>query len=214
MPNVYEHRIWNEPYVFNHKGERVLIRDEWQEVFGNTHPITLELACGKGEYALGLAQRYPDRNFIAIDNKGNRLWHGAKYALEQGLRNVVFLRAELLHIAYFFAAQSVSEIWITFADPFPNKRDIKRRLVSPRFMQLFLPLMQRPAMFHLKHDNDGYYHYCKEVIQELGGTILVDLPDVYDTTVTKTVVQEIQTFYEKSHLQEGRTIKYLHWIIK
>lgn len=213
MPNVYEHLVWNEPYVYNYLGERVLIREQWQQVFGNDHPILLEVACGKGEYAIGLAARYPDRNYVAIDNKGNRLWHGAKYALDHGLKNVVFLRTELLHLAYFFPAQSVSEIWITFADPFPNKRDIKRRLVSPRFMQLFLPLMKRPALFHLKHDNDAYYDYCKEVIKDMKGKIITDLPDVYDKTVTKTVVQEIQTFYEKSHLSEGRIIKYLHWIL-
>ncbi|MEK7256021.1 MAG: tRNA (guanosine(46)-N7)-methyltransferase TrmB, partial [Bacteroidota bacterium] len=119
FPNVYENYNADEPRLLGENGVEVDLKGKWaSQHFKNDHPLTLELACGKGEYTVGLAQRFPERNFIGVDVKGARIWRGAKTALEAGVPNAAFLRTRIEQLALFFEKDEVSEIWITFPDPF------------------------------------------------------------------------------------------------
>jgi len=182
--------------------------------FENDHPIVLELACGKGEYTLGLAKMFPNKNFIGVDIKGNRIWRGAKDALDQGLSNVAFLRIRIEWIEKFFANEEVDEIWITFPDPFPRKSKVNRRLTSPFFLRKFRPLLKHPGIVHLKTDADSLFEFTREVIQENDFVQAVEiLEDVYTQSTIKEELK-IKTFYEKQHLEAGKSIKYIKLHIK
>lgn len=179
----------------------------WDRHFGNNHPLVLELACGKGDYTLGLARKFPDKNFIGIDLKGNRIWKGARTALDEGLSNAAFLRSRIDVIDRCFAPGSVAEIWITFPDPYLRKSKAKKRLTHPRFLHLYQRILAPGSPLHLKTDSDELYAFTREVIQENHCEILQEVFDVY-ATVPEEVLQ-IQTFYEKMHLKEGTTIHYM-----
>ncbi len=209
--NVFEHTDWLTEEVMVQQGTTVLLKSHWQQYFGNEAPITLEVACGKGEYTLALAERHPDRNFVGIDLKGNRLWHGAKKALDKGLNNVAFLRCQLLNITKFFQPKSVTSIWITFADPYPNVSDEKRRLVSPRFLTLYKSIATAQATLHLKHDDDAYVQYAREQLQLKNAEELEYYADVHNGTCVDTLLTDVTTYYEKMHLDDGRSIKYVKW---
>src|SRR6187551_2704471 len=142
------------------------IKGNWGEkVFHNDHPITLELACGRGEYSVNLAKLFPERNFIGVDIKGERIWKGSTWALDENLSNVAFLRTQILLIENFFAEAEIDEIWMTFPDPRPRKRDIKRRLTSPRFIEMYKKLAKPGSYIRLKTDNTGLFEYSLEEIQ-------------------------------------------------
>jgi tRNA (guanine-N7-)-methyltransferase len=209
--NVFEHIDWLSDEVKINKTKQLVLKHHWAEYFNNNQPITLELACGKGEYTLALAEAHPELNFVGIDLKGNRLWHGAKKAQEKGLKNVAFLRCQLLHIARFFNPQSVAEIWITFADPYPNASDEKRRLTSPRFFDFYKQIILPNANFHLKHDNPEYIKYTRGSIELSYGTELEYIENVHDGNCNNPLLTEIKTFYEHDHLSKNRTIGYLRW---
>lgn len=141
------------------------MQGQWHTYFGNTNPIVLELACGKGEYTLGLAQLYPSKNFIGIDVKGNRIWVGAKKAIQQNLKNATFLRIQIDGIANNFAHGEVDEIWITFPDPQLRISKSKKRLTHPKFLRLYQQLLKPGGSIHLKTDSPQLYQFTKRVIE-------------------------------------------------
>ncbi|MCL4120330.1 UNVERIFIED_CONTAM: hypothetical protein GTU68_012628 [Idotea baltica] len=189
------------------------LKGRWaKDHFNNDNPITLELACGKGEYTLGLAERYPDRNFIGVDIKGARIWKGAKAALERNMSNVAFLRTRIEQITHFFAAGEVDSIWITFADPFLGKPN--RRLTSPYFLSAYRKIMQPEAILHLKTDDSTLYESSLEVLTaDPSAQIVYQNNDIYSGPLY-TPELEIKTFYEQQHLKSGRLIKYVRFTLK
>ncbi|HLT42089.1 MAG TPA: tRNA (guanosine(46)-N7)-methyltransferase TrmB [Sphingobacteriaceae bacterium] len=179
--------------------------------FGNENPIVLELACGKGEYSVNMAKHFPNKNFIGVDSKGNRIWRGAKTALEEGIENVAFLRIQIDHILDYFEENEVSEIWITFPDPQPQVSREKKRLTSPRFLERYKIILEDTGFMHLKTDNDGLHQYTAEILQELNYTILAKTEDLYKSDILDEILQ-IKTFYEKKYLAVGKSINYLKWV--
>lgn len=194
------------PTVFQRDGR---MKGRWHsEYFKNKHPIVLELACGKGDYTRGMAALFPEKNFIGVDIKGNRLWTAARLAEQAELHNVAFIREQIDHLGDYFEPGEVSEIWITFPDPFPRKREIKKRLTSPKFLNVYRTFLPSGAHIHLKTDSDSLYAYTLEVIAEQKLQVYKNYPDIYAAGVAHEVYN-IQTYYEQMHLKEGRTIKYV-----
>jgi tRNA (guanine-N7-)-methyltransferase len=184
-------------------------KDKWNTgYFKNTHPIVLELGCGKGEYTVNLAVMFPTKNFIGIDYKGNRIWRGAKTALEDGVNNVAFLRIQIETILDYFAPGEVDEIWITFPDPQPQVSREKKRLTSPRFLDKYKQLLKPGGVIHLKTDNDGFHLYTSEKIYETGLFLHIKTEDLYHSEYANEVLS-IKTFYEKKYLKENKNINYL-----
>ncbi len=208
FPNVYQNLDYKEPRARDHKGEIVELKGNWHNHFGNDKPLTLELACGKGDYARALAKNFPERNFIGIDIKGNRLWVGAKEAIDLGVNNVAFLRTQIQYLAHFFAPQEVQEIWITFPDPQLGKA--RKRLTFPRFLDIYKQVLAPNHVMHLKTDSPELYEYTMETLQELGYPILYNNDDIYSRPLDFPEL-EYKTFYEQMHLQHGKTIKYIRW---
>ena len=188
------------------------IRGVWlPEFFKNSNPITLELACGRGEYTIGLARLFPDKNFIGVDIKGERIWKGSTIALEEKLNNAAFLRTQILTIENFFEPGEVNEIWLTFPDPRPRKRDIKRRLTSPRFLDTYKRLLQNGGFVRLKTDNTQLYEYTLEQLQMRSDiSDLVYTADVYTSELQKECF-DIKTRYEQEFTKKGENIKYLRF---
>lgn len=179
--------------------------------FHNDGPITLELACGRGEYTVGLARLFPDRNFIGVDIKGERIWKGSTWALEQNLTNAAFLRTHILMIENFFEPGEADEIWLTFPDPRPRKRDIKRRLTSPRFLEMYKKLVRPGGYIRLKTDNTLLYEYTLEEVQ--GRKDIADLQftsDLYASDLRPECF-DIRTRYEEEFASKGEKIKYLRF---
>lgn len=186
------------------------MQGNWHSFFKNEYPITLELACGKGEYSVGLGNMYSNRNFIGVDIKGNRIWRGAKTAIEQGLNNVAFLRTEIDKINFYFAKNEVSEIWITFPDPQLRLSKAKKRLTHPKFLRLYQQLLQPNGLIHLKTDSPDLYHFTKTVIELYELELLVDYNDAYSV---ENIQQElkIKTHYEKLDIAKSNRIHYLQF---
>lgn len=184
------------------------LRGNWRkEYFHNENPIVLELGCGKGDYTLALARRNPNVNYIGIDRKGARLWRGCKDALEEKLANVAFLRITIDNIGQYFAEDEVDEIWVTFPDP--QIQHERRRLVSPRFVGYYRQVMKSGGgILNLKTDSRELYQYVLEVSPEQGWQILENVGNVYEEECAE-VLKNVQTFYEKMWLSEGRAISYL-----
>ncbi|MCD4761203.1 tRNA (guanosine(46)-N7)-methyltransferase TrmB [bacterium] len=173
----------------------------------NTKTLSLELACGKGEYTLALAKRNKNQTFIGIDSQGERIWRGAKQAQVEKLKNVFFLRIQIENLNKYFLKNSVDQIWITFPDPFPRKGQIKKRLTSPRFLKIYKKILKPQGQIHLKTDDLNLFNYSIETINQFGGEILEELPDLYSQK--HNVLLDIQTYYEKMHLKKGKAINYL-----
>lgn len=184
------------------------MKGNWKDYFRNENPITLELACGKGEYSVGLGREHPDRNFIGVDIKGNRIYIGAKKSLAEGLGNVAFLRAQIGQLTEYFAQNEVEEIWIIFPDPFLRKGKAKNRLTHPRFLRLYQQVLKPGARIHLKTDSPELYEFTREVIAEHDLILHEDVADIY-AKGRATGPLAIQTHYEGLHLADGRTIYYL-----
>ena len=184
------------------------LKGKWgRDYFHNDNPITVELGCGKGDYTIAMAKRYPDRNFIGIDRKGARLWRGCKDAIEGEMSNVAFLRINIDNIGYYFEKGEVSEIWVTFPDPQPKSE--RRRLVSPRFVGFYREVLpESGGVLNLKTDSRLLYEYVHETAPQEQWTVLEDVENVY-TQPADALLTEVQTFYEKMWLAEGRTISYL-----
>ncbi|MEX2585498.1 MAG: tRNA (guanosine(46)-N7)-methyltransferase TrmB, partial [Balneolaceae bacterium] len=170
--------------------------------------ITLELACGRGDLAIALAKRYPDRNFIGVDIKGARLWNGARRVLDEGLENVQFLRIYIEHLADYFASEEVAEIWITFPDPFLKSRDARKRLTSPRFLSLYRRVLKPGGIVHLKTDSRELFEYTLSIFEEEPVSICRVVRDIYREAPGDPFLA-LQTTYEKRHLEDGRVIRYL-----
>ncbi len=187
------------------------LKGKWnRDFFGNDNPIVLELGCGKGEYAIGLAQRHPEKNYIGIDIKGARMWVGCKKVEELGLKNVAFIRTRITLIESFFAENEVDEIWLTFSDPHPRKGHARKRLSSPQYLARYSSFLKDENRIHVKTDNPGLFAYTQEVIRE-GGHELGDISDDVYGKGAPPEVMEIQTFYEQMWIEEGRTIHYLNF---
>lgn len=185
-------------------------KGKWHDIFGNNNPIIVEFACGKGEYSLGLAKLFPEFNYIGVDIKGNRLWKGAKNALEQGLTNVRFLRIQIDNAAQYFAPGEVYEAWITFPDPQPQKR--YKRLCSGKFLNIYREIMNPEGRLNIKTDSDLFYETALEqaVLDSL--TVISNVDDVYKLDPLPEFLN-IQTFYENIWLKEGKKIKFVRMIL-
>lgn len=181
---------------------------KWNDFFKNQNRITLELACGKGEYAVGLGALHPDQNFIGIDLKGNRLWVGARKALQQNLKNVAFLRVQIDQITDFFSKDEVTALWITFPDPQLRQSKAKKRLTHPKFLRLYQQLLVPSGLIHLKTDSPDLYHFTKLVIELYGCVLHTDLADV---SKEKDIAGElkIKTHYESLDIAGSNRIHYL-----
>ncbi|NND77725.1 MAG: tRNA (guanosine(46)-N7)-methyltransferase TrmB [Flavobacteriales bacterium] len=190
------------------------LKGKWCEYFGNENPIVLELACGKGEYTVGMARKYPEKNFIGIDIKGARMWRGAKTSIEDGMSNVTFLRTRIEFIDRFFKEDEVSEIWITFADPHKKKRNAKHRLTHPFFLDKYKPILKKEGTVNLKSDSTFLTDFTFDVIHERGLKVHCQTLDVYGFGKQKfndelNDILSIRTFYEKRWIEEGKKIKFI-----
>lgn len=183
---------------------------KWHEHFGNSHPITLELACGKGEYTIGLALLNPERNYMGLDLKGNRIWVGARQALEKGLRNVAFLRTQIDKITDYFSPGEVSEIWITFPDPQLRASRSKKRLTHPAFLRRYQQILVPGGYIHLKTDSPDLYFFTKEVIRRYRLEISADIEDVHGQENTDETLK-ICTHYESLDISGSHRIYYLRF---
>ena len=184
----------------------------WHEFFKNNHPITLELACGKGEYAVGLAKLHPTINTIGVDIKGNRIWRGAKTALDEGLHNVAFLRTEIDKLTNYFAPNEVADIWITFPDPQLSLSKAKKRLTHPKFLRLYQQVLTENGTINLKTDSPSLYHFTKTVINLFNLELLVDFDDAY-SQLNISPVLAIKTYYESLDIAQSKRIHYLKFKI-
>lgn len=200
-----------EPPVVEHLIKEHHLRGKWKELFfGNNHPLVLELACGKGEYTVGLANRYPEKNFIGIDIKGARMWRGAKTATKEKILNAGFLRTRIEFAGAFFAPGEVDEIWITFPDPQPKKA--LKRLTSSRFLSYYQQFLKPGHPVHLKTDNKDLFQYSYE---------LVKYNELRVEAFTRDLNKEqgfddarsIQTYYEEKFLAEGLKIQYMCFLL-
>jgi tRNA (guanine-N7-)-methyltransferase len=191
------------------------IKGNWKkDYFKNNNPITLELACGRGEYTIGLAARFPERNYIGVDIKGERIWKGSTLAVEQKLNNVAFLRTQILMIENFLEPAEADEIWLTFPDPRPRKRDVKRRLTSGRYIDLYKSLTRSGSYVRFKTDNTALFEYTLEEMQARQD--IEDLRytfDVYNSDLRDECF-DIKTRYEQEFASKGETIKYLRFRFK
>jgi len=183
------------------------LKGNWKsDFFGNENPLILELGCGKGEYAVELAEKFPDINFIGVDIKGARLWKGSKIALGKGLKNVAFLRTNIEIITQFFGPGEVDEIWLTFPDPQMKKS--RKRLTSTTFLNKYRYFLKKDGIIHLKTDSNFQYTYTREMVLLNNFEILADTDNLYESDLLDETLQ-IKTYYEKQWLSRGITIKYL-----
>ncbi len=214
FPNVYENYDAKTPSLIIEDGKEVEMKGSWRKQhFKNDNPLVLELACGRGEYSLSLARNYPNKNFIGLDIKGARIWQGASIALEERLDNVAFVRTRIELIEFFFEKDEIDEIWITFPDPFLRKSKANRRLTSPSFLKLYRTILKKGGIVHLKTDEPNLSEYTLEVIAEDERcNLLYHNDDIYaDKLYLKEL--EYKTYYERMHLENGKTIKYIQYTI-
>lgn len=204
------------PHVFQPsfeqlQSEEFSLKGRWNELFfKNNHPIVLELGCGRGEYAVGLAKLFPEKNFIGIDIKGARMWAGAKQSEEEKLSNVAFLRTVIEQLDSFFAHEEVSEIWITFPDP--QMKKVRKRLTSTRFIQLYQRILRPDGLLHLKSDSPFMYEYTKAMAEANGFVKEVDTDNLYQSGMADEILS-IKTAYERQWLERGMNIRYLRIVV-
>ena len=211
FPNVFQCFDQRRPALIGSTGAEVSFRGRWAAGhFANANPITLELACGRGEYALGLARRLADRNFIGMDIKGARIWKGAKTALEESLSNVVFVRIQIGHLAAVFGPGEIDEIWITFPDPYLKNSKTRKRLTSPKFLAAYRNVLREGGVINLKTDSPELFDFTLSTIAAEGHHLLERIDDVYAAGDLPEELR-ISTYYERMHLAEGRVIRYLRF---
>ena len=210
FPNVYQNYDPKRPCLRYLGGEIVERKGHWAtRHFRNRQAITLELACGGGEYTLALGERFPDRNFIGIDIKGNRIWKGARKAIAADLSNVAFLRTRIEQVNLFFENGEIDEMWITFPDPFLKKSKANRRLTSAAFLERYRQILKIGAVIHLKTDASELFDFTLETLaDQLDFHLELADPDIYKMEALPPELL-VKTFYENMHLKEGRKIKYL-----
>jgi len=191
------------------------IKGNWNTTyFKNDHPISIELACGRGEYSVGMARAIPNRNFIGVDKKGDRLWKGSTWAVDEQLANVAFLRTDILFVESFFEPGEVYEIWLTFPDPRPRKRDAKRRLSSSRYIDMYKKLLRPGGFFRFKTDNTDLFNFTLEELSMRNDLMdFVYTHDLYQSEL-RTECYDIKTKYEEMFAAKGEMIKYLRFRFK
>lgn len=191
------------------------LKGNWNtNYFKNNNPIIVELGCGKGEYTIGLAKRFPDKNFIGVDIKGNRIWTGAKAAIENKLDNVAFIRTRIDFIDTCFSTNEVSEIWITFPDPQPQKSRIRNRLTHTLFINRYKEILMPKGIINLKTDNEPFYDFTKEMILENKLNFIDGTNNLYEDINTRDeVLTSIKTYYEKKFSDLGFKICYLKFSV-
>lgn len=209
---------WTELRSFNHVIEPsfeesfrqdYLLKGKWRsDWFGNDNPIILELGCGKGEYTVGLAGNYPDRNFIGIDIKGARMWRGAKDSHQRQMPNAAFLRTRIEFAGSFFAPGEIDEIWLTFPDPQPKRKREKKRLPAPLFLNLYRQFLKDNGIIHLKTDSRELYDYTLSVVHANRLEIIASVTDLY-AQMPDDPMLSIRTHYEEIFLKQGVPITYL-----
>ena len=204
LPNVLQFPfsvMAETEYSFPYKGS-------WgSEVFGNDHPIIVELGCGRGEYTVELGRRHPENNYIGIDIKGNRMWSGAREAHDKGLSNVRFLRTEIELLSYFFAEGELSELWLTFPDPQMRKR--RKRLTATNFLLMYKGVLGAPMILNLKSDSTFLFTYTKLVAEANGLSILEEYTNLHSEADRDSDLRTIETYYESQWRARGIDIKYL-----
>lgn len=200
-----------QPRVDEIMGKDHPLKGLWGEkIFGNSNPIILELGCGKGEYTIALAERFPENNYIGVDIKGARLWKGAKYATAHKMKNVAFLRTRIDFINSLFGPDEISEIWLTFSDPQPSKP--RKRLSSQLFLDRYSGFLKKDGTIHLKTDSTLLYESTLDVIKEGNHRLLEANDDIYGSGLAeKEPILSIKTFYETMFLAEGKKITYIAW---
>ncbi|WP_405350543.1 tRNA (guanosine(46)-N7)-methyltransferase TrmB [Nonlabens sp. Asnod3-H03] len=189
-------------------------KGKWATFFKNDNPITLELGCGKGEYTIDLARKYPNRNFIGVDIKGARFWRGAKTAIEEGLTNVAFLRTQIELVEYAFGKNEIDEIWITFPDPQIKYKRTKHRMTNPEFLSKYKNILVEGGFINLKTDSEFMHGYTLGLLQGLCEDIVFAHHDIYTHTEAPEEVVSTQTFYEKQYLEQGKAITYLKFRLR
>ncbi|HOG05810.1 MAG TPA: tRNA (guanosine(46)-N7)-methyltransferase TrmB [Paludibacter sp.] len=206
------------PNVFQMTSREILpgksfeYKGKWSKsVFKNNNPIVLELGCGKGEYSVGLAELFPEKNFIGVDIKGARMWTGAKDSLKKNLKNVAFLRTNIEMINHFFATDEVSEIWLTFPDP--QMKKASKRLTSTNFMKRYQQIVKDGGLIHLKTDSQFMFTYTHEMIKANHYTVGMITDDLY-ASVSDDPILNIKTFYEQQWLDRGISIKYIRFVLE
>ena len=207
---VYENKDHENPQLTDSKNNVVDLKGKWcTEHFGNENPLVLELACGRGEYSLGLAQLHPNKNFIGLDIKGARLFQGSEKAIALNLKNVAFLRTRIEQVGLFFELNEIDEIWITFPDPFLRESKSNRRLTSLPFLERFYPLLKLGGSINLKTDSEELFNFTLETLQQQN---LFKLNSANENIYTAKSIDEsllIQTYYERMHLAADKTIKFV-----
>jgi len=214
MPHVYQNYTYEKPVLINHEGTEVDMRGNWNaDHFDREAPLVLELACGRGEYSLGLADLYPDQNYIGVDIKGARIHKGAMTATQQALKHVAFMRTKIECIEHFFKTQEVDTIWIIFPDPFLKTRKSNRRLTSPPFIERYRKILNKSGTIKLKTDSPELYEFTLEVIEKDPAIkIIKNFQDIH--TLDHGLPElNIITYYEKMHIADGRKINYLEFSI-
>ncbi|MDD2526207.1 MAG: tRNA (guanosine(46)-N7)-methyltransferase TrmB [Bacteroidales bacterium] len=201
--NVYEFA------TFNDSRQECELKGHWGEkVFGNNHPIVLELGCGKGEYTVGLARKYTDKNFIGIDIKGARMWTGAKEAIEEHISNAAFLRTHIEFIETFFGPEEISEIWLTFPDP--QMKKVTKRLTSSGFLKLYGRILRDNGLIHLKTDSTFMFTYTTELVRLNNYPVIFQTDNLYHSGLDDDILS-IKTYYEQQWLSRGIDIKYIQF---
>lgn len=196
-------------------GDQFPLKGKWSsEFFKNDNPIVLELGCGKGEYSVGLAERFPEKNFIGIDIKGARFWRGAKTAVESGMNNVAFVRTQIELINHIFAENEVSEIWITFPDPQIKYKRTKHRMTNAEFLERYKKILKPSGLMHLKTDSEFMHGYTLGLLHGLGHEVIYANHNIYKNEGAPAEVIGIQTFYESQYLEVNKPITYIKFRIK
>lgn len=191
------------------------LKGQWNSsFFKNNNPLILELGCGKGEYTVGLAKKYPNKNFIGIDIKGARFWRGAKTAVEEGIENAAFLRTQIELIEYAFAEKEVDEIWITFPDPQIKYKRTKHRMTNSEFLERYKKILKPDGVVNLKTDSEFMHGYTLGLLHGAGHEVLYANHNVYKQEGSPDEVTAIQTFYESQYLEKNKAITYIRFKIK
>lgn len=206
FPNLFQPSFKELKDGFEWKGR-------WKEYFGNDNPIIIELGCGKGEYTVGLASVYPDKNYIGVDIKGARMWKGCKQSNERGMKNVAFIRNHVQNIWQFFDNKEISEIWITFPDPQPRNSREHRRLSAPRFLAIYGKILKEHGLIHLKTDNRELFDYTLGIVNDYDHNLHYSTFDLYNEEGHE-ITKSVQTFYEQMFRAEGKPICYAEFSLK
>lgn len=213
-PFVFQNKDFLNPGLSDYQGNAIDLKGKWNDlVFKKKQPITVELACGKADYTIVLADKFPQKNFVGVDIKGDRLWRGAKNVEALGLQNVAFLRTKIEQLDLFFDTAEIDEMWITFPDPFPKKGDINKRLSYASFLAMYKQVLKPHARFHFKTDALALFDYTVESVKEAGWHILREERDIYGKNLADEITS-IKTYYEIMHLADNRTINYLQAEVK